>query len=67
MEVQLTRAEALEVRRKRIPGLTQHALAKAAGLHPVYGADVLRGSRGSEEALNKLEAALSAREHKRVA
>lgn len=55
----LTRAERLEIRRKRIKGLTQHQLGEAAGLHPVYAADVLRGARGGEDALDALERALA--------
>ncbi len=63
MEITLavTRHEALEVRRKRV-GLTQFALAERAGLHPVYGAAVLRGTEDWVAGLDKLESALAAAE-----
>lgn len=58
--ITLARHEAIEIRRKRVKGLTQHALGEKAGLHPVYAADVLRGSRGSDDALLALERAMDA-------
>ena len=56
--LKLSRSETLEIRRRRLDGVTQHDLATEAGLNPVYGAEVLRGNTKSAAGLDKLEAAL---------
>lgn len=57
----LSHREAIEVRRKRL-GWTQNDLSAAAGYGLTYGSHVQRGEAESPQALDKMDAALTAAE-----